>query len=61
MSQLMIDVEISMTHEEFAKFKELSDLLDEPLPLLAMRCMQERRDQLLDEIKNNVPIIDSDK
>lgn len=55
MTDIYVDIEHSIPQKELFKFKELADLMDVDLQTVIETCMYERRDELLDMLKNNVP------
>lgn len=55
MPKLYVDIEHQILQEDFFKFKELADLLHKSLKDTIEMCMFEKRDELLQMLKHNIP------
>lgn len=50
---MLIDIEITINEKQLNKLKRLSTELSKPIPEVALMCMFERCDELLDMFENN--------
>lgn len=55
MTKILFDVELSIPQDRMVQFKELSDLVNKPVPEVIEICMYTKLEDLLQLYKENVP------